>query len=616
MPELGRPLHPTIGPVTSDRIPAETARAPHAPSDAGLQEGGATAASPLPDAMFAGIASIADDAIVSIDEAFRIVFFNRGAERIFGYIAEEVLGRELDLLIPVSLREVHRRHIGAFSASPVDARQMGERSEIFGLRRNGERFPAEASISKLDVGGRRIYTALLRDISERKRAEAERQQLLAREREARSAAEAAERRATFLAEASAVLDSSLDFEATLRSLVGLLVPGYADMCVVDLVTGRGVVQRVEVAHADPTRRELADRLRAYPDAHSWYITRDAIRTGKPVLVAEVTDAPWRAHTEDAEHAELLRALGISSYVAVPLVARGHVLGALALCQGDAAQPYGPADLAFAVAFARAAALAVDNARLYRMEQRAVQARDEVLGVVTHDLRNPLSVLSMCASSLLEGQHGAETAVRETAETIRDAAAWALRLIQDLLDVAMIEAGHLALERRPQDAVILISKAAVMFERMAEERSLRLVLDVPDQLPQVEADGERVLQVLSNLIGNALKFTPAGGEIRLGAEAGEGQVRISVADTGTGIPAEQLLHVFDRYWHARRGASVRGTGLGLAIAKGIVEAHGGRLEVKSEPGRGSAFSFTLRVVPAADSTAMRRSPRPVPSQDSA
>jgi signal transduction histidine kinase len=172
------------------------------------------------------------------------------------------------------------------------------------------------------------------------------------------------------------------------------------------------------------------------------------------------------------------------------------------------------------------------------------------------------------------------------------------MIQDLLDVASIEAGHLALERKTEDPVILIADTALMLEPAATQRGVRLVLDLPEQLPLVDVDADRIRQVLANLIGNAIKFTARDGEVRLraGADSAAAVVWIAVTDTGVGIPPDALPHVFDRFWHARRQAEARGTGLGLWITKEIVEAHDGRVRVESEPGRGSTFAFTLPVAP--------------------
>ncbi|HET7565882.1 MAG TPA: ATP-binding protein [Gemmatimonadaceae bacterium] len=555
-----------------------------------------------PDALAAAIIAISADAIISIDASHRIILFNQGAEHIFGYSPSEVLGRQLDMLIPEHFRGVHDRDVERFGEGPVAARRMGERGEIVGRRKSGEVFPAEASISKIDADGQRIYTVVLRDISVRKRAEAERAQLLEREHAARTAAEAAEQRATFLADSGALLDRSLDYVTTLQSLADLVVPRLADVCIIDVVEDGGTVHRVASAAGETTLRETAQALHAFPRrADEPYLTREALESGRPVLVREVTPAGLAMVTQHPEHLRLLLALQPRSYMAVPLVTRGRTLGAMAFIVSREGRNYTSADMAFADALARRAALAIDNARLYGAAQRATSARDEILGVVSHDLRNPLSAILMCASALKESLPSSDESIRYLLDTVEQSAEWMNRLIQDLLDIASIETGHLAIERKPEPVAPLLAQIEKLFAASAGDARISLVIDSAADVPPVLADRERILQVLANLVANARRFTPAGGTIHVHAELDPADarfVRFSVRDTGCGILPEHLPHLFDRFWQARRGAKERGTGLGLAISKGIVEAHGGTIGVESAPGTGSTFAFVIPTVAGA------------------
>jgi signal transduction histidine kinase len=212
-------------------------------------------------------------------------------------------------------------------------------------------------------------------------------------------------------------------------------------------------------------------------------------------------------------------------------------------------------------------------------------------VVSHDLGNYLGAASVNVAVLQRILPEGSEAMRERVAGIRDAVAQMQRLRQDLLDVASIEAGRLSVEPEPHDPATLLAEAAELFGPVAAEHGIELVLRPSEPLPAVRADRSRVLQVLGNLIGNAVKFTPRGGRITLAADAGAETVRLSVRDTGTGIPAEHLPHVFDRFWKVREG-NRHGAGLGLAIARGIIEAHGGEIQVESTPGAGTTFTLTL------------------------
>jgi signal transduction histidine kinase len=228
--------------------------------------------------------------------------------------------------------------------------------------------------------------------------------------------------------------------------------------------------------------------------------------------------------------------------------------------------------------------------MYKEAEETIDAREQVLKIVSHDLRNPLHTISMCASLLLDvpmqpgDQSGHLQRIKRAGERMN-------RLVQDLLDVAKLEAGRVGIDARELQVAPLVREAHEMLAPLAAEKSIRLDYSVSDALPAVTADGGRVLQVLSNLVGNAVKFTPKEGRIVIRADPAPGGVRFSVADTGPGIPQEQLGKLFGRFWQGNP-ADRRGIGLGLSIAKGIVDAHGGRIWVESRVGEGTTFFFTL------------------------
>lgn len=226
-------------------------------------------------------------------------------------------------------------------------------------------------------------------------------------------------------------------------------------------------------------------------------------------------------------------------------------------------------------------------------EAAVRGRDEVLRVVAHDLGNSLSAVLVTATVLLRTlpDDGPGEKTRRRVDNIRQLAEQMHRLRQDLLDVAMLDAGQLSLEWGPLGPATLVETLLERFGPLAAERSIELEARLANGLPRVRADESRLFQVMANLLGNAIKFTPPGGRVVLGAQRDEEEVRFSVADSGPGIPPENLPRLFDRFWTTRAG-NPHGAGLGLAIARGIVEAHGGRIWAESRPGEGSTFSFTL------------------------
>ena len=360
----------------------------------------------LPPELFSGFLAISADAVIAVDEEQRIIFFNQGAEQIFGYSADEVGGQYLAMLLPHRYRPQHRGHVEGFGAAHGKARLMGERQQISGLRKSGEEFPAEASIQRMVVDDRNVYAAVLRDVSARQQ------------------------------------------------------------------------------------------------------------------------------VEDALH-------------------------------------------------------------------QAITARDDMMSIVSHDLRNPANAIKMLAASIIaEAESGdVPSGVVERVRVMQQAAAQMDALIQDLLDVTRIEAGRLRVAPRHVDPRSLVAGALQSMRPLADLAGVALHASYDEDLPEVNADPERITQVLSNVVGNALKFTPSGGRVDVGVMRGGLGLVIRVSDTGEGIPEAQLPHVFDRFFqvtpHSRTGTRA-GAGLGLPIARGIIEAHGGTIQMVSEAGAGTTVIIELPI----------------------
>ncbi|MBV9774875.1 MAG: PAS domain S-box protein, partial [Gemmatimonadetes bacterium] len=403
-----------------------------------------------------------------------------------------------------------------------------------------------------------------------------------------------ERTERFLGQVGEILSDSLDYARTMQRIAELCAGTLADYCVVHVEEG-GKIRALGAAHTDPVRveivRGLFRRFGVNPEGPHPVVR--TLRTGEPQLLPAIPDALLRAIAEgDAEHLEMLRDLGLASAMVVPLHARGRTLGTLAFAR-TGGPAYGPEDLEVATELARRAALAVDNARLYEEARQAARARDDVLAVVSHDLRNPLNAI-LLGSTILEDFSGTEEWTerdRKQVQVIRSSAEQMTHLIQDLVEVISLESGAPVLNREAIPVEPLVAGVMDMFQPLAARKGVRLEARLAEGLPPLHADRGRVLQVFSNLLGNAIRFTPEGGQVTLDGSWTEGVVRFSVSDTGIGIAPEHIPHLFDRFWQARRGDR-QGLGLGLAIARKIVEAHGGRIGVESRPGEGSTFTFTL------------------------
>ena len=440
-----------------------------------------------------------------------------------------------------------------------------------------------ALTSALLVAGLGRQMRLLAREAMRRRLEAERETNEAQR--AREAAEREERRTAFLAAAGQELAKSLDYEQTIATLARLIVPNLAEMCVVDMAEEDGVLRRAAVAHRNPEDEATfaGDVGKALPDVPEALVR--IMQTGEPALVGSSSALYSYIASRQADGAG-------RNLVFLPLVSRGQTIGVAAAISA-VNNPFTAADVSLFGELARRASLSVDNARLYQESQQAVRAREEVLAIVSHDLRNPLSAVIL-GSSMLQMSPTMADEDREQLETIEASAKRMNRLIADLLDVTRLEGGkRLPIEPASVPVAELMREADDLFRAQAAVASVTIEYQVEDDLPPVYADHHRVMQVLSNLIGNSLKFTPPGGRITVSANRQDGMVRWRIADTGPGIPHEHLSDIFSPYWQAKRTERL-GAGLGLPIAKGIVEAHGGRIWAESEQGEGTQFYFTLPV----------------------
>jgi PAS domain S-box-containing protein len=501
--------------------------------------------------------------------SLRFLRFNRVGEELLGWPRETITGKSDYDLWPRSQAEffVKKDRETLKSGKIVDIPE-----EEIQTRYRGVRILHTKKVPIRDSGGHPIcLLGISEDITERSRIEKEQR---------------------FLAEANVALSASLDYEQTLALVTRLAVQHVADWCAVDLIDEHKRLRRVSLACADPAKAPVRAVLERTPPSHNLPdLAWSVMEGGRPIIVEHVTPEFFESIAQGPEHLQALRATGVTSAMGVPLEMRGQTLGVLMFGSSTPSRVYGQEDLRLARALADRAAVAIENARLYRESVNATELRDHVLGIVAHDLRNPLSVILLQVDALKRPGPEPERRYQKPREVIHDAAHRMSRLIQDLLDVALMESGQLTIQPARLSARELIAGAVDVQRPLASSSSLELRLDVDHDVPEVWGDRDRLLQVFENLIGNAIKFTEPGGSVVVGATSRDRDVVFRVADTGSGIAPDDVPRVFDRFWQATRPGR-QGAGLGLPIAKGIVEAHGGRMWVESTPGEGTTLSFTI------------------------
>ncbi|NTU81888.1 MAG: PAS domain-containing protein [Chloroflexales bacterium] len=419
----------------------------------------------------------------------------------------------------------------------------------------------------------------------------------------------AERSQHLLAEAGRVLAESHNAAAALERVVRLAIPDLADYGVLYLADSEGGAQRTVLAHRDllgeALLRELEQRYPFDPAGPS--PAAQVLRGEVPVVRAELTDAQLATFARDAGQRTLLTTLGTRGFLVVPLDSAGQRIGALLLATTSSARQYGLREEGLGRALAARIALAIANARLFEAEQaaraaaeRAARQRDELLAYIAHDLKNPLTAILGSAQNL-QRRLGNPTAVvdierlRRGLETVETAATSLAAQLNSLQDIAQLQAGRpLELQRRPVDLVDLVRRATAVRQAATDRHQIRVEAEVAQLI--CEGDPFRIERVLTNLLSNAVKYSPAGGTItlRVARELDDeaSWAVVQVADEGVGIAPEDLPHIFERFYRGGNVSRIGGTGLGLASVAAIVEQHGGRVAVTSEPGIGTTVVVRL------------------------
>lgn len=512
------------------------------------------------------------DGVYTIDPDGCILFANRAAAEQLGYEPGEMVGKEAHALFHYAYADgtPYPRDACPISRAAAEGRAVYVQEDVL-WRRDGSSFPVAYASSPVRRDGE-VIGAVVRftDVTEQKRALDG---------------------LHLLAESGRVLSSSLDVNETLQAIASLAVPALSEMVMVDIVED-GAMRRVAASHVSERVQALFEQARQYPPRLGDRGPQSQVMTsGRSLLLRDLSDAWIDTLDRGPEHAELVRQMAPNSLIVAPLRSRGEVLGTLSFVRSQLSPCFDEADLELAEELALRAALAVENARLYDSARNATRARDDMLGVVSHDLRNPIHSIFMSSSFLSELLPEGMKVERLQAAVIKRAAERANRLIQDLLDITHIESGRLSLEREPHSAASIAYEALEQGAMAAADQGIVLDRGEIDRDATVFADRDRVVQALGNLIGNALKFTPKGGGVTVSVRGDGDRVHIAVADTGPGIAADQVGRLFDRFWQGNR-KDRRGVGLGLSIVKGIADAHGGEVRVQTAEGAGTTFTLVL------------------------
>jgi PAS domain S-box-containing protein len=522
------------------------------------------------------IAQAVDEGIYAVDLAGRVTYLNAAAERMLGYRASELVGRNMKTALGCSKLDGGCRGEACRVLAVMSEGEPFRAADDLLTRKDGSRFPVRYSSAPVRRAGAVVGAVVaFQDVSAERRAES-------RER--------------FLAAVTERLASTIDLDETLARVVALALPQLGDWCLLVLLEDGGAPRRVLVETRDPALEPAArEMLERYPvDLEADHGVGRVLRTGEPELIAEVGDFVGTRGTTVALRSALLARMGLTSFMAVPLRAGGRMLGAMGFVVARDGRRLGPEDLSLAEEVAGRCALAIDNARLHRRTQAAVQARDDMLALVSHDLRSPLGAVGLAAAAIARRAPPGPDAepLRRSAATIGRLSERMGRLVGDLLDLAAIDSGRLSMARAPLSARQIAEEAVEAMRPLAGEAGVDLAAEPsPPSAPLVDGDRARVEQVLQNLLSNAVAATPRGGAVRVAYRRRGGHVVFSVADGGGGVPREERRRIFERYQRGER-PKYRGAGLGLSIARGIVEAHGGRLWVASRRGRGACFRFSV------------------------
>lgn len=655
------------------------------------------------------------DAILVADQAGRITMINKQLSSKFGYAEEELIGQPIEILIPERFRKNHVGHRTEFSANP-HSRPMGAGLDLFGRKKDGTEFPVDISLSPRETDEGVRITAIIRDITERKKFE-DQQKLFA--------------------EMGQVAEEAFEYDDKVEKLAELLVARIADTCVIKVLQNGQLVYKAS-ATKDKNFAEDFRKIAKGIVIPGSFGSPFVLQSGQPVIIEDVQSEIMKNSAIDEMTKKLVSVIGATSYAVFPLISHGRPVGTLGFSMRSEGKRFFKDDEDFLKIVASRCALVLENAKLHKYShlaevvtnnlpsmiaywdkdqkcqfankvyldwfgiahdqligmsmkelmghelyeknlsyiegalsgktqkferilkmkstgedrytnalyvpdlvhgevvgffvlvvdvteikraelealsqkdraELAVQTRESVLAVVSHDLKNPLAAVSLSSDILTQEKALPWQTVRDCGMRIQRSVKQMQLLISDLLDFAKMQSATFSVDLSDEDPTALLSQVVDSFKVLAQQKEIAIKLNLPSGLKSIACDGGRIVQVLSNLIGNALKFSPQGSEITVAVKETDKDVLISVSDNGPGIAADQLAKVFDRFWQAEKTKKL-GSGLGLSIAQGIIQAHNGKIWVESDFGKGTTFYFTIPLTTAAQFSSQKNLKQDLP-----
>jgi PAS domain S-box-containing protein len=539
------------------------------------------------------VESAVDYAIVSCDEQGRVTAWNEGAKRLLGWNGEEMVGQLIHRVFTPEDVEA-----GVVEREFEAARRAGRATdERWHMRKGGNRFWASGELMPLDAdGGVRGFVKILRDRTEQRISAARLQELNEHLQASQARLNAALEELRFLAQASAELAALTDYQSTMDKIAHLAIPRFGDWCSVEILSEGGALERVSLAHVDAATEEAAKAsglpLVSKPrslQGGPWIV----LRKGRPRRVDEILPEMLEASMSDPRDMELVRRLGLRSYLGVPLTTHGKTFGVMSFGSASSRQ-YTDEELALAEDLARRAAVAIENAKLLGALQESDKAKDVFLATLAHELRNPLAPV-WNGLAIIRVQPDDPTRVRQIASMIERQVAQLARLVDDLLDVSRITTGKIELKKQRTNLLDTVRAAVETSRPHIEAARHRLEMKLPDQPVELIADPVRLGQVFSNLLNNAAKYTPHGGQIDVAVELKPERAVVRVRDNGAGIAPEMLDKVFTWFMQVTHPVqrSQGGLGIGLSLVQALVRMHGGSVEARSAGlGQGSEFIVEL------------------------